>query len=69
MSHNGVRQGENLSPLLFALYVIDLESFFSLRRSSPINVGDDVIDVYMKMFVLLHADYTVIMANDVESLQ
>ena len=69
MSHNGVRQGENLSPLLFALYVIDLESFFSLRRSSPINVGDDVIDVYMKMFVLLDADYTVIMANDVESLQ
>ena len=32
MSHNGVRQGENISPLLFALYVNDLESFFSLRE-------------------------------------
>ena len=70
MSHNGVRQGENLTPLLFALHVNALESFFSLislRWSSPINVGDDVIDVYMKMFVLLYADDTVIMMQSLQT--
>ena len=42
MSHNGVRQGENLSPLLFTLYMNDLEYFLSLGGSSLINVCDDV---------------------------
>ena len=68
MSHNGERQGENFSPLL--LYMGTTSSlFFSLRGSSPNNAGDDVIDVYMKIFVLLYADDTVIMANDAQSLQ
>ena len=65
MSHNGERQGENS----VALYVSYLESFFSLRGSSTNNAGDDVIDVYMQIFVLLYADDTVIMANDAQSLQ
>ena len=59
----GVRQGECLSPLLFSLYLNDIEEQF-------INLGLDGIDVDMfKIFVLLYADDIVIFANTQEQLQ
>ena len=37
--HLGVRQGECLSPFLFAMYVNDIESEFQLKGSEGIDIG------------------------------
>ena len=61
--HLGVRQGECLSPLLFSLYLNDIEETF-------VNSGLECIDIDMfKMFMLLHVDSIVIFANSPEELQ
>ena len=59
----GERQGECLSPLLFSLFLNDIEEQFVLS-------GFDGIDLNMfKMFMLLYADYIVIFLNTAEELQ
>ena len=76
-SNVGVRQGENLSPLLFAIYINDFENHMKESYSgvSLINseiarvVGFEVLDLYLKLFVLLYADDTIILAETAEELQ
>ena len=59
----GVRQGECLFPLLFSLYVNDIEDHFS-------HSGFEGLDLHMfKIFLLLYADDIVIFANSAEELQ
>ena len=59
----GVRQGECLSPILFSLYLNDIEEQF-------INSDIEGIDVDMfKLFLFLYADDIVIFANNSEDLQ
>ena len=73
----GVRQGENLSPLLFAIYLNDFEEFLSekytglemLATEIRNNVNDGEIGVYVKLFTLLYADDTVILAETEAELQ
>lgn len=67
----GVRQGENLSPVLFSLYLNDLESFLLHKNMSgiTIDISDDDIMIYLKLFTLLYADDTVLMADSPTELQ
>ena len=67
----GVHQGENLSPLLFALYLNILEFFLRSHQSSGINLELATQDIYLdlQMFVLLYADDTVLIAESPEELQ
>ncbi|MCG8034648.1 MAG: endonuclease/exonuclease/phosphatase family protein, partial [Candidatus Thiodiazotropha taylori] len=59
----GVRQGECLSPLLFSMFLNDIEEHLVLS-------GLEGIDVNMfKMFLLLYADDIVLFANSADELQ
>lgn len=69
VSQCGVRQGENISPLLFSLYLNDLENFFLDRGIECINTDIEAIDVQLKLLLLLYADDTVILANTADKLQ
>jgi hypothetical protein len=58
----GVRQGECLSPFLFAIYVNDLERSLE-GNNSGVSIGD------MKFLLLLYADDVVIFANSADEMQ
>ena len=70
-SHCGVRQGENLSPVLFSLFLYDLEEFMQRSHCTGINLKttDNDTDVFIKFLVLLYADDTVLLGIDAESFQ
>ncbi len=69
----GVRQGENMSPFLFAMFLNDLEDF--LNRCGIVDlhsVTSDMfqhLDIYVKLFLLLYADDTILMSETETGLQ
>ena len=70
---NGLRQGENLSPFLFSLYLNDLEDFMTqhnVRGLSRVTEElSNTFDIYLKMFVLLYADDTILCSDCPKDLQ
>ena len=70
-SFRGVKQGKDLSPVLFALFINDLETFLSDRSCNGVNFELRYVDIglYLKLFVLLYADDTVIFGTDEKELQ
>ena len=76
-SNIGVRQGENLSPVLFSLFLNDLTEFIyhaydglnAVSDMSKILFSNDEIEVYFKLYILLYADDTVILAESAVELQ
>ena len=68
ISARGVRQGENLSPFLFSLFVNDIETELLKYGCNHIRI-DDHLDNFIKLLVLMYADDTIILADSKENLQ
>ena len=72
----GVRQGENLSPLLFALFLNDFEETISQKYNGLPTFKDiskvlstDDIEFFINMYTLLYADDTLVFAESPIEMQ
>lgn len=67
----GVRQGDNLSPILFSMFLNDLEDHMEADNLDGITLDlfTDELFVYTKLYILLYADDTIILADSETSLQ
>ena len=71
--NNGIRQRENLSPVLFSLYLNDLEDCLSSHGCEGVSPTTDnqhhPLDIAVHMLCLLYADDTVLLSTTAADLQ
>jgi hypothetical protein len=70
---NGVRQGENLSSFLFSIYLNDMQDFLQENVVNGLPTISEMfeqhLDMYFRLFVLLYAGDTGLIAQSAEQLQ
>lgn len=67
----GLRQGENLSPVLFSIFLNDLENYLQSNNTAGVEfefLNEDIY-FYIKFVVLLYADDTVLLCDSPDDLQ
>jgi hypothetical protein len=70
MSDIGVRQGENLSPVLFSLFLNDLQSNMHINGSVGVELKDPIdLTLWLKLLILLYADDTVLLSDSPTDFQ
>lgn len=65
----GVRQGENLSPILFSLFLNDIEEYLETKNNNGIQFQNLDINIIIKIIVLLYADDTILLTDNPKNLQ
>lgn len=69
MCNVGVRQGENVSPLLFAYYVNDIEERLFEVGCSYLDSSDELGSSYLKLLVMMYADDTVVLCESEKQIR
>ena len=71
--NNGLKQGENLSPFLFSLYLNDLEDNLLQNNIEGVKcVNNNAVNnlgMYFKILLLLYADDTILCSDSPTDLQ
>ncbi len=69
ITNKGVRQGEKLSTLLFALFVNDIEDHLLANGCKYVNIDNEALGNYIKLLVRMCADDTIIITDNEENLE
>lgn len=75
--NTGVRQGENLSPILFSFFLNDFDDFLAAHNfNGPSDLNAtcrceflENLEIFLRLAVLLYADDMILLANSPEGLQ
>ena len=67
----GVRQDKNLSPLLFSIYLNDLDNFMHTSgcKGIEINIQDQEFIIFLILFVILYADDSLVLNDNPKDFQ
>lgn len=60
----GLRQGENLSPIIFSMFLNDLESNLLISGAHGIEIQSEDALQWLRLLVLLYADDTIIISDN-----